>query len=41
LLRLIDKLEKNSKFIDFLKDNHLLTQETYENIQAIKLNKEE
>ena len=41
LLRLIDKLEKNSKFIDFLKDNHLLTKETYENIQAIKLNKEE
>jgi len=33
LLRLIDKLEKNSKFIDFLKNNHLLTKETYENIK--------
>jgi hypothetical protein len=30
LLRLIDKFETNDKFVDFLKDNQMLTQEAYE-----------
>ena len=33
LLRLADKLETNDKFIDFLKDNQMLTQEAYEQIE--------
>jgi hypothetical protein len=40
LLHLIDKLEKNSKFIDFLKDNYMLTQEMYKSIQARESNKD-
>jgi hypothetical protein len=34
LLRLIDQFDKNNKYIDFLKDNELLTQEAYERIVA-------
>jgi hypothetical protein len=34
LLHLIDKLEKNDKFFDFLKDNRFLTLEAYEQVKA-------
>jgi hypothetical protein len=34
ILHLIDQFEKNNKYIDFLKDNQLLTQEAYELIAA-------
>jgi hypothetical protein len=34
LLGLLDQFEKNNKYIDFLKDNQLLTQEAYELIVA-------
>lgn len=36
LLHLIDKLEKNDKFFDFLKDNRFLTLEAYEQIKGTK-----
>lgn len=32
LLHLIDRLEENSKFIDFMKDNGFLTDKAYSNI---------
>lgn len=34
LLHLIDKLEKNDKFFDFLKDNRFLTLEAYEQVKT-------
>ncbi|MGI0045451.1 MAG: hypothetical protein ACRD47_17260, partial [Nitrososphaeraceae archaeon] len=34
LLHLIDKLEKNDRFFDFLKDNRFLTLEAYEQVKT-------
>jgi hypothetical protein len=39
LLHLIDKLEKNDKFIDYLKHSQLLTQEAYEQVKMRARNK--
>jgi hypothetical protein len=40
LLHLIDKLERNDKFIDYLKYNQLLTQEAYEEVKMRARNKQ-
>jgi hypothetical protein len=34
LIQLIDKLEQYDKFFDFLKENHLITQEAYEQVKT-------
>jgi hypothetical protein len=40
LLRLIDQFEKYDKFIDFLKDNQMLTQEAHEQIKTRTRNRQ-
>lgn len=40
LLHLIDKLEKNDKFIDYLKHSQLITQEAYEQVKTRARNKQ-
>lgn len=40
LIHLIDKLEGYDKFFDFLKENHLITQEAYEQVKTKARNKQ-
>lgn len=40
LIHLIDKLEQYDKFFDFLKENHLITQEAYEQVKTKARNKQ-